>query len=91
MNIMKNMFCLSKKGKRYLAIYLSWVVLNFVLLCFGNIDEFGTSFWPFNGDKINHSWGYGRGYDWFEFFVYTVGPIVIGIIIKLFKDSRNDD
>lgn len=88
---MKNMSCLSKKGKRYLAIYLSWVVLNFVLLCFGNIDEFGTSFWPFNGDKINYSWGYGDGYDWFEFFVYTVGPIVIGIIIKLFKDSRNDD
>lgn len=88
---MKNMFCLSKKGKRYLAIYLSWVVLNFVLLCFGNIDEFGTSFWPFNGDEINDSWGYGDGYDWFEFFVYTIGPIVIGIIIKLFKDSKNND
>lgn len=87
---MKNMFCLSKKGKRYLAIYLSWVVLNFVLLCFGNIDEFGTSFWPFNGDKIDR-WGYGDGYDWFEFFVYTIGPIVIGIIIKLFKDSKNND
>lgn len=85
---MKNMFCLSKKGKRYLAIYLSWVVLNFVLLCFGNIDEFGTSFWPFNGHKI---YSYRCGYDWFEFFVYTVGPIVIGIIIKLFKDSRNND
>lgn len=89
---MKNMFCLSKKGKRYLAIYLSWVVLNFVLLCFGDIDRFGTSFWPFNGKKIYGGWyDYGYGYDWFEFFVYTVGPIVIGIIIKLFKDSRNDD
>ena len=83
---------MSKKGKRHLAIYLSWVVLNFVLLCFGNIDDFGTSFWPFNGKKINYHYYRGYdGYDWFEFFVYTVGPIIIGIIIKLFKDSKSND
>ncbi|MCQ2270864.1 MAG: hypothetical protein MJZ52_06540 [Bacteroidales bacterium] len=86
---MEKMFYLSKKGKRHLAIYLSWCVLNFVLLCFGNIDNFGTNFWPFNGEEIDEYYDGGCGYDWFEFFVYTVGPIIIGIIIKLFKDSRS--
>ena len=85
---MKKDFSVSKKAKKILAIYLSWIVLNFILLCFGNINEFNTSFWPFNGKDID---GPYRGYDWFEFFVYTVGPIVIGVIIRLYKESKDTD
>ncbi len=85
---------LQPKQKKILAIYLCWIVFNFILLSFGNIDDFNTGLWPFarigrSYNPISGWCGHG-GYDWFDFLVYTLSPIVIYIIAKLFKEGKED-
>lgn len=80
--------------KKVLAIYLCWIVFNFILLCCGSIDEFDTKLWGFYDfldiDYYSH-WFDMDLYDWFDFLIYTIGPVIIYIIYKLFKESSESE
>jgi hypothetical protein len=73
---------LKPKQKKWLAIYLCLIVFNCLCIYFGEPDSFNLDLWPFNvGSR-------GYNYDWFDFLVYTIGPVVFYFIVKLFKESR---
>lgn len=85
---------LSSTWKKRLAFYLIWIVFNFILLCCGSIDEFDTRLWGFYDflDIGYYSYWFDMDlYDWFDFIVYTIGPVIFYIIAKLIKDAINED
>ena len=71
-----------KENKAGVVIYLSWVLLHFILM-FSNagFDKNGY-FYPFNNDNI---WCY----DYSEFLVYTVSPLFLFFIYRLLSDGQN--
>ncbi len=79
--------------KAWLATYLIWVGIHFVLLFWGaqhwepyNEDFLGLNqdIWPFGGASLKYD------YDLSEFIVYTIVPFIVYWVIRLYKESRSD-
>lgn len=79
--------------KAWLATYLIWVGIHFVLLFWG-----AKRWEPYNEDflGLNHDiWPFGNttlrsDYDFSEFIVYTIVPLIVYWVIRLYKESRSD-
>ena len=79
--------------KILLAFYMIWVALHFVFLFWGsagewapNLDDFldiDGDIWPFGDSNL-------EDYDISEFLVYSLIPIFIYHIIKLFKQTTSE-
>lgn len=72
---------------KWKGIYLIWFTIHFILILIsGNAFEHDTDFIPFNV-----FWGYRDtvyGYDYSEFLVYTIAPILIVLIIYYLKPPK---
>lgn len=76
---MKELF----KNKRFTAVYGLWAFVHSILLLLGDRD--GTNqFWPLT------KWSYRHSYDFSEWFVYVLTPLVLIFLISAFKDQRDD-
>jgi len=72
--------------RKWKGIYLIWFTIHFILLLYsGNIfKHFNKRFFPFNG-----FWYWGDlVYDYSEFLVYTIVPILIALIIYYLKPPK---
>jgi len=85
---------MKKPSNKASAIYLIWALFHFMLFLFApnyaNIQE-KERFYPFtkkwNGDVyFDHKW-----YDYTEFMVYMIMPIMIYYIIMLFNTKDATD
>lgn len=71
--------------KLYLGIYLIWVLIHLILLLTHQeeitYDFEYESFWPFSeGTNLNF-------YDYSEFLLYTIAPIILYMIFNLLKNN----
>jgi len=76
------------------AVYLLWVLINFYLFI-SNIQISSYEDWYFNlSNQLNHFYPSGRikHYDITEFIFYSIAPVFLYIIYKLFttKDKPNE-
>jgi len=75
---------LSSLSNRTKAIYLIWVFINFVLLLIsGNLSEnysFDSDFFPFHNGHLKFRLD---DFDYSEFIIYALTPIIIYVFIKL--------
>jgi hypothetical protein len=73
---------MKKKGKRFWALYILWVVINVVFLILAVYDTFGEfnktteEFWPF-------TIGSPRYFDFVELFVYLGIPLAIYYLTRM--------
>lgn len=87
----------TKTKKRFLALYLVWVMLHLILfLTQGNMFECSSEtlrcIWPFHAeytyfDVWEEEYIYCSSYDFSEFLLYTICPIFIYKIIILLDIS----
>lgn len=82
---------LFKKQRQFISIYAVWFFINLVCLFIGfteTSDKYREEFWPFaKGDKYHSSLAYI--YDFSEFLVYGIGPLVIWFAYTNFtKDKK---
>jgi hypothetical protein len=59
--------------KKYLGYYIIWAFLHLVFLAIGWNGEYHDKFWP-SGDSY---YSIKRVYDFSEFLVYVLGPVVL--------------
>lgn len=69
---------------KWKAVYLGWVFLHFILFLTSSLFEYHRSFYPFHWWEIKFDVDY---YDYSEFLIYTLAPIVIYLVVKLWKKS----
>lgn len=67
-------------SNKQVGVYLIWVFIHLLFWLFNGDYDSGDRFWPFAKDDL-------RYYDFTEFFVYTVTPIVFFVVRKLFKSK----
>lgn len=76
---------------RWKAVYLIWVSIHSVLLLTGNLFKYRDDFYPF------YEWGRDTTltfrksvYDYSEFIIYLLAPIVIYLVIRVWnkKDAK---
>ena len=81
---------------RFKAIYLLWAFIHFVLLLIGRLFDYNPYFYPFDKVYKGYTQGFGGGpiynleitfnykvYDYSEFLIYTLTPIVVYLVLKL--------
>ncbi len=76
---------------RHKAIYLIWVGVNIILLLTsGNVFKHRDWFYPFGNRGVEFDI---RDYDYSEFLIYLLIPIIIYYVIKLWnkKDANKTD
>ena len=76
-----------KLSKKIVGIFLLWVLLQLILLLtnWNNSSYASDKIWPFsNYSEMKH-------YDFTEFLLYTIVPILILIIINLFKEPKEKE
>ncbi len=61
--------------KKYFGYYLLWSFLHLVFLAIGWNGDYHQYFYPFNG--TSYSGSIENAYDFSEFLVYVLGPIVL--------------
>jgi len=68
---------------RWKAIYIVWVFVHFAFLLMANPYR-EHYFYPFKGFDSRH-------YDYSEFLIYSIAPIIIFLVIKLWikKDKKD--
>ena len=93
---MKNFF--ASIPNRLKAVYLVWVFVHFVLLLIGSLLTYSKYFYPFSSNykgyvkdpfyrtiyKTEITFNY-KVYDYSEFLIYTLTPIVVYFVIKLWN------
>lgn len=68
-------------NKKFVSMYLVWVVIQTTLYLMGKGEEAYKSFWPFSSEN------YTETYDKSEWFFYMALPIILVILINAFKDK----
>ncbi|WP_276979157.1 zinc ribbon domain-containing protein [Flavobacterium filum] len=71
-------------SKQVVGYYLVWFLLHLILLLVNwkASDYANERFWPFSErSKLEH-------YDFSEFLLYTLVPLIILVIVNLFKDPK---
>jgi hypothetical protein len=61
--------------KKYFGYYLMWTFLHLLFLVIGWNGDYHEYFWPFTGSEYSGS--IKNAYDFSEFLVYALGPIVL--------------
>ena len=61
--------------KKYIGYYSLWAFMHLVFLAIGWNGDYHEKFWPFQGSSYSGS--ISRAYDFSEFLVYVLGPIII--------------
>jgi hypothetical protein len=80
---------ISEKGKKWLYIYLTWFLLNFVFIFVKKYDYSSRCFWPFQKDWGNSPWDL-KYYDFSEFLVYAILiPMVVFGYYK-YKEKKKE-
>lgn len=80
----------SKPNNKIIAIYLIWGLINLSLWLMETISTARSKFYPFttNSNLYNNGNYFDlRYYDFTEFVLYMVAPMVIYYIIKLLKSN----
>ena len=78
---MKNFF--ADIPNKWKAVYLGWVFLNFILLITTKKPfRFNKDFYPFDWRGLRFD---SSVYDYSEFLIYSLSPIVIYLIYWLWK------
>lgn len=77
---------------RWKAVYLVWVFINFILLITGRLFRYDRDFYPFEyqGGKQHLVFDVSV-YDYSEFLIYTLTPVVIYFVIKLWNKKDAQD
>lgn len=89
---MKNF--LSSIPNRIKAIYIVWAFIHFVLLLTGSLFRHRQDFYPFEYIKRKQVLTFDvDAYDYSEFLIYLLIPIIIYYVIKLWnkKDAKKPD
>lgn len=69
---------LSKVPRVILAIYLLWIILHLYLFSSSDLFDHDRDFYPFDGFRTSD-------YDYTEFLVYLIVPILLYIAFYLIK------
>ena len=72
---------------RWKAIYLAWIFIHFILLLTGRpLFKYDTDFYPFEYIYQKQNLNFDVSvYDYSEFLIYTLTPIVLYFVIKLWN------
>jgi len=67
-------------NKKFLAVYFLWVAIH-TFLYLSSTKYLKSDFWPFTDNS------YDTTYDASEWFVYTIGPLVLLLLITAFAND----
>lgn len=69
-------------NKKFLAVYILWLGIH-TFFYLSSDKYFSSDFWPFTDRS------YDTTYDASEWFVYTIGPLVLLLLITAFANDLN--
>ena len=69
------------KKRKFIAVYIIWIFINLIILIISDWKTY--KFWPFSG-----SYELMECYDFSEFFVYTIGPLLIFYTYNIFSNKE---
>lgn len=80
----------SNRNKKYMYLYIIWIIINSILLCLGDDDYSTNKFYPFTGYYYSDSYGLiienyfdSNYYDLSEFITYVILiPLLAWLLIK---------
>jgi hypothetical protein len=75
---------LDRRKRQLVAVYLLWVFINIIAWTMSDGEDSST-FWPENGANLTGEYG---SYDFSEFLVYAVGPLVIFIVYSIYSGKE---
>lgn len=80
----------NEKSRKIIAVYVVWVFIHIALFLGSIVSEERSNkekFWPFfEDDKITLT----ETYDFSEFFVYTLSPLVVFFVYANFSKNERD-
>lgn len=72
-------------NKIVIAILLLWTFINVILLSISEADSYKSELWPFTSRSSVDT------YDFTEFLLYVLGPVVIVIVVSLLKEEEHEE
>ena len=70
-------------SKKTIGYYLIWIVAHFIILLVNGDFEYDEDFWPITDLDIYY-------YDFSEFLIYTIVPLLFLFAINLFKNDEKE-
>jgi len=72
--------------KKIFGYYIFWCFLHLIFLVLGWNGDSHENFWPFQGG--NYSGAIKESYDFSEFLVYVLGPIVLIVSFSFISEGN---